>query len=230
MTQSRRAFTLVEASVTLVVAALVLGVALGLLWSGGRLYVHTLGVAQGRQAAILFFDALESDLAGCTVLPGLRADPVAIGDDGSRIAFFRADAARSTLQVTVAVPVEHGVTTRGRSVVPTRNGEVRSGLIIESVKYELVRPDPKAGRSAWLVRVDARFPTGERARKTLRVVRLFELIQPTTTLASFHFQDEIPLGSFVFTTGSPATLDLLSQSGLRPGVGAPASADVSGGS
>lgn len=222
---ARNGSTLIETLVTVLVAVVVLGVVLTMLFSGTRMYLSTLNTAQGRQAAVLFFERLQTDLTGCTVLPGRRCDPVAISPDRARIAFYRADTVRSTLQVTVATPVEYALAKRGGVIHPVRNGEVQEVVAIESVSYELFRPQlPKNGdkgakRKAWLLQVDARFPGG--GRGPVRVVRLFELAQPTSAIAGPHFSGEIPLGTFVFTKGPPLLMELLATAGLGMGISAP---------
>lgn len=216
----RHGSTLVEITVTVLIAVVVLGVVLALLVGGARTYLTTLDTAHGRQAATLFFDQLEADLAGCTVMPHRRCDPVAISEDGARLAFFRADPVRSTMQVNVAVPVEH--TLVGRH--PARDGVVRKSVVVESVRYELVRPDirrgeeRKATRKSWLLRVDAKFPNGSRS---LRVVRLFELVQPSSTVQGPHFGGEIPMGTFAFQKGPRPLMEFLATAGLGPGISAP---------
>lgn len=222
----RTGSTLVETLFTVLIAVVVLGVVLALLISGVRMYLSTLNTAQGRQAATLFFDQLQADLTGCTIIPTRRCDPVAISKDSARIAFYRADHAHSTLQVTIAEPVEHALATKDGKTHPARNGEVRTSVAIESVRYELIRPDLKRGaerstqRKAWLLRVDARFPAGDRDRP-LRVVRLIELVQPTSAIEGPHFAGEIPLGTFVFKKGPRPMMELLKTAGLGMGISAP---------
>jgi hypothetical protein len=214
--RSRNGSTLVETLFTLVLGTLIFSVILSLLWSAARMYKSTLEIANGRRAAILFFEQLESDLAACTVPPGRRKDPVAISPDGTRLAFFRADAARSTLQVTIATPVEYGLAGDGSPFNPVRNGDVRASVHVDHVRYELVRPDKEAKRLSWLLKIDATFPTD--GRTPLRVVRLVELVQPTSAYAEVNFVAEVPIGSLVLTDGPRSALDLLETAELKPGI------------
>src|SRR5205823_4215365 len=109
LTRRCAGFTLVEALIaSLLMSVLAFGV-YQLLSGGNLLVTRTLSVAYGRQAALLFLEQLEQDLAGCTVVPGHRGPPAAISDDGRRLAFYVTDGAASSLQITVCRPVEYAL-------------------------------------------------------------------------------------------------------------------------
>ena len=223
MKRARGAFTLVEIMVAMLLSALLLGGVFSMLSGGNQLFTRGLAVANGRQAALLFFEQLEDDVAACMVVPGHSGDPVAIGPRGASVAFYRTNRRASTMQVTVCSPVEwalSGEPGAGKTLQPVRNGMKLRTVAISDIKFELYAPDAKK-RQAWILAVRARFPEGGILGRDVTVSRMLELVQPTS-LARYgggSFTDDVTPLSFVFLEAPDRTKKLLKTAGLESGAG-----------
>lgn len=218
----RRGVTLVEMLIAAVITVMVFAAVFGLLTSGGKLYSRSLQVAAGRQASLLFFDQLEDDLAGCTVMPGHAGPPMAISKDRSALAFYRVDRTLSTLQVTVAKPVDWKLSGAARDAErwPVRNGVAWNHLRMSAITFTLMPPDRQKKLTAWLLGVHAVFPEGGLTGRAVPVWRVIELAQPSSlTRFGPSFVAELPPLSFVMLEAPRTVAPLLLEAGLRPGAG-----------
>lgn len=220
----RSGFTLVELLIAAVLSTLLMAGTLGLVGTGNRMFSRGLQVATGRQAALLFFEHLEDDLAGCMMVPGQGGRPVAISADGRTIAFYRASRAASTLQVTVCTPVDWSLVkpcSANDVHSPLRNGVAVNGVGMTDVHFALVPPDPDKKQPAWLLSVEGKFPEGGLMGRVVTVKRLMELVQPTSIAryGSGEFAADVTPFSFVMLEGNEQVRKLLATAGLTAGAG-----------
>ena len=221
---NRAGFTLVETLVAATLSTVLLGGVWAFLGGGNQLFTRGLEVAQGRQAALLFFEQLEDDLAGCILVPGQNAKPVAISEDGHTVAFYRTNRSASTLQVAVCTPVDWSLpepADKKSERHPVRNGLPLKHVAMREVRYELVEPDFEHNRPAWMLSVEGRFPEGGVTGRVVTVKRLLELVQPTS-IARYgfgEFVDDVPALSFVMLEGTAPVRKLLARAGLGAGAG-----------
>lgn len=212
----RAGFTLVELLIAAVLTTLLSVGIFSLLGGGNQLFTRGLQVAHGRQASLLFFETFEDDVAACLVVPGHDKEPVAISEDGRRLAFYRTNRKASTLQVTVGSAVDYKIE-KGN---PVRNGIAMKQVAIEDWKFSLVAPDGKQ-QKAWLLATEAKFPEGGLTNRIVTVRRLVELVQPSS-LARYNsplFVADITPLSFVFLEAPKDVKKLLATADLGPGVG-----------
>ena len=218
-----RGFTLLEALVATTLMGLLGAGVFQVLGSGNLLATRTISVATGRQAALLFTEELEQDLAGCAVVPGHKGPPVAISKDGRRLAFYRMDAKQSSLQITVCRPVEYALSGKpadGLDLHPVRDGHLLRGVALRDVRYTLVWPDPKHHLEAWLLDVEMAIQEEGGRGRLVTVKRAVDLVQPSSTLqGGTHALDQVPPGCFLFLEPVPPLDAFLATANLGPGVG-----------
>lgn len=220
----RRGFTLVEMLVAALLTTVLMGGVFSMLGGGNQLFTRGLQVAVGRQAALLFFEQLEEDLAACIVVPGHQGNPVAISTDGRRLAFYRTNRQASTMQITVGSPVDYGLSgdlKKEEDRNPVRNGLPMKIVAVRDVRFELIEPDAARKRPSWMVATVARFPEGGLTGRIVTVKRLVELVQPTSLSRYSNplFVDDVTPLSFVMLEAPDEVRKLLARSGLGPGVG-----------
>lgn len=178
---ARRGFTLAEVLVAVAIGALVMGAAVELLLTGGRLFTIGQHEVHGRAAAQLVMDRLELDLARSIQVPGDPRPPLRVIDDGA-VAFYVGEFDIGARLPIEARPVAWTFEEDGDgALTPVRNGVPFPRLHVRSFDATLEAPDVEAGRAGWslLVRIGL---TG-RERRVLR--RAIPLPQPTSNFLHF---------------------------------------------